>query len=97
MPGRGYPYNVTLSNNTILNYPFSGNVARTVQGDLQIDAGSSLYMDYNSAALSTALTIAGNISIDGNLSLGDAFGGDLNVGGNWKRTGILQVIIGGRV
>lgn len=88
--GRGYPYNVALSNNTVLNYPYSGNIARTVQGNLQIDAGSSLYMDYGSLATNKALTVAGDITIDGNLSLGDADGGDLNIGGNWKRTGTFN-------
>lgn len=87
VPGRGYPYNVTLSNNTVLNYPYSGNIARTVQGNLQVDPGSSLYMDYGSLSTNTALTVAGDVTIDGNLSLGDAYGGDLNIGGNWKRTG----------
>ena len=91
MPGRGYPYNVTLSNNTILNYPFSGNVARTVQEISKLMRILFIYDYVMPPALSAALTIASNISIDSNLSLGDAFGGDLNVGGNWKRTGILQI------
>ncbi|HRI20813.1 MAG TPA: hypothetical protein PLA68_07655, partial [Panacibacter sp.] len=83
--GAGYPYNVQVSNNTTLNYPNGVNAARAMEGSLTIDAGSSFYMDYGSPGLTNPLSVGRNISIDGNLSLGDAIGGDLNVGGNWTQ------------
>lgn len=81
------PASVQLSNNTTLNYP-NGSVvaAKTLTGNLTIDAGSAFYMDYGSPGQSNPLTVNGNVSIAGNMSLGDAVGGDLNVGGNWSHT-----------
>ncbi len=84
LSGVGYPYNVQISNNTTLNYPNgSPTVARSIVGDLTIDAGSSLYMDYGSPGTNAPLTVPGNITVNGNLSLGDASGGDLKLAGNW--------------
>ena len=83
--GAGYPYNVQVSNNTTLNYPNGTVVARAMEGSLTIDAGSSLYMDYSSPGNSQPLTVTGNITINGNFSLGDAGGGDLYLGRNWTR------------
>ena len=84
------PANVQISNNTILDYPntagnaFSTNLSLT--GNLTVDTGSSLYMDYGgSSNKSSRLTVAGNVVLNGNLSLGNAVGGDLYVGGNWTR------------
>ena len=85
--GTGYPNDVQVSNNTILDFPnTSGTYTtnRTLARDLTINAGSSLYMDYGSGAASGSLNVGRNISISGNLSLGDAFGGDLTIGGNWS-------------
>jgi len=87
------PANVQLSNNTTLNYPNTGNSGAdafstnlSISGNLTVDAGSSLYMDYGgSSNKSGSLTVAGNLTLNGNLSLGNAVGGDLNVGGNWLR------------
>ena len=83
----GVPNNVQISNNTTLNYPYrqEGNPppgALGITGNLIIDAGSSLYMDYGSASCGGALTIAGNLTTAGNLTLGFAIGDDLNIGGN---------------
>jgi hypothetical protein len=81
------PASLQLSNNTTLNYP-NGSVvaAKTLTGNLTIDAGSAFYMDYGSPGQNNPLTVNGNVSIAGNMSLGDAVGGDLNVGGNWSHT-----------
>ena len=77
------PANLQLSNNTTLNYPNNASVARTFTGNLTVDAGSSLYMDYGGIGMNQPLTVNGNVTLNGNLSLGDAAGGDIYVGGNW--------------
>jgi hypothetical protein len=91
--GAGAPYSVQLSNNTTLNYPNSANGGAnafstnlSLAGNLTVDNGSSLYMDYGgSSNKSGRLDISGNVLLNGNLSLGNASGGDIKVGGNWTR------------
>lgn len=85
--GAGYPGNLQLSNNTILNYPNGSTAARSMSGNLTIDSGSALYMDYGSPGMNNPLTVAGNLVLNGSLSLGDAVGGDLNLAGNWTNSG----------
>ncbi len=90
--GAGYPNDVQVSNSTTLNYPNTGTGAfstnLSIARDLTVDTASSLYMDYGTGGnKSGALTIGRNISLSGNLSLGDAVGGDLNVAGNWSLSG----------
>ncbi|MES2431951.1 MAG: hypothetical protein V4556_13540 [Bacteroidota bacterium] len=71
--------NVEIANNTTVN----GNIGNAaICGNLIITAGSSLYMDYGSTG-SSALTVGKDITINGNLSLGFAAGGDLTIGGNF--------------
>ncbi|MGH7493504.1 MAG: T9SS type A sorting domain-containing protein [bacterium] len=81
--GAGYPSNVSIDNNTILNYPNGSTAARGLSGDLRIHTGSSLYMDFGNIGVNNALTVGGNVHFEGALSLGDAPGGDLYLGGNW--------------
>jgi hypothetical protein len=82
------PANVQLSNNSTLDYPNTGSGAfstnLSISGNLTVDAGSALYMDYGgSGNKSGSLTVTGNVILNGALSLGNALGGDLYVGGNW--------------
>lgn len=86
----GLPQNVQVSNNTILNFP-NGNTASGAStaafmagGIVTIDAGSSLYQDYGSGG-NSALIVGGNLVLNGNLSLGNAEGGNITVGGNWTQ------------
>jgi hypothetical protein len=44
--GAGYPHHVQLSNNTNFNFPNASNTARSMAGNLTIDAGSSFWMDW---------------------------------------------------
>ncbi len=81
------PANVQLSNNTTLNYPNGSTAARTMTGNLTIDVGSALYMDYGSPGTNNPFTVGGNLTVNGNLSLGDAVGGDLHLAGNWINNG----------
>ena len=85
--GAGYPANVKITNSTTLNYPNGSNAAKSISGSLTIDAGSALYMDYGSPGMNNPLTIGGGLTLAGSISLGDAIGGDLNVGGNWVNNG----------
>jgi hypothetical protein len=80
--GAGYPANVQISNNTTLNYPNGSNAAKSISGNLTIDVGSALYMDYDSPGMNNPLTVGGNLANYGSLSLGDVAGGDLKIYGN---------------
>jgi len=82
--GAGAPASVQVSNSTVLNYPNGSNpISFNLTGNLTIDTSSALYMDYGSPGTSNALHVVGNLTLNGNLSLGDAIGGDLYIGGNW--------------
>ena len=84
----GYPNDVTITGNTTLNYVHETiGIAKSIEGDLVIDAGSALYMDYGSPSpgITDPLTINGNITINGTLSLSNDIGGDIVVKGNWNR------------
>ena len=86
----GYPNNVQISGSTTLNYPNGASYgARAINGSLTVDSGSSFYMDFGSPAANGALTVLGNLSLAGNLSLGNVAPGDLVVKGNWTRTGVF--------
>jgi hypothetical protein len=91
--GAGAPHSVQISNSTTLNYPNSANGGAnafstnlSLAGNLTVDNGSALYMDYGgSSNKSGRLDISGDVLLNGNLSLGNASGGDIKVGGNWTR------------
>ena len=72
----GVPHHVTISNNTTLNYPFESPGPLGITGNLTINSGSSLYMDYDDINSNGALTVMGNIISAGNLSLGTLLGND---------------------
>lgn len=81
--GAGYPNNIVITNNTTLN----GNIGNgSLAGNLTINSGSSLFMDWGSTG-NSALNIGGNFEMAGNLSLGQNLGGGLTLKGNWNRTG----------
>ena len=88
-PGSSEPANVQLSNSTTLNYPNGGgNFAHTISGNLTVDTGSALYMDFGSPGTGVGLlTVGGDVSMSGNVSLGNQPGGDLRIGGNFTRIG----------
>jgi hypothetical protein len=85
------PANVQLSNNTTLNYPNGSHIAaRSITGNLTIDAGSALWMNFDSPNPGvSALSVGGNLTLNGQMALGNQVGGDLNVGGNLTITGSL--------
>lgn len=81
----GYPNNVQITNNTAFNYYNAATGPRGINGNLTIDAGSSL----NFSATSTvgALTVNGNVANAGTLTLGSAVGDDIKTNGNFSNTG----------
>jgi hypothetical protein len=84
----GYPNNISIIGSTTLNYAHETvGIAKALNGNLTIDAGSSLFMDYGSPnpGINYPLTVGGNVIINGNLSLGNEIGGDIIVKGNWTR------------
>lgn len=84
----GYPKNVQISNNTKLNYVNASNLGeKGVDGNLTIDAGAALYMNYGSATCGGTLTIAGTLNNAGDLVLGQSAGDDLKVTGDINFTG----------
>jgi hypothetical protein len=42
-------------------------------------------MDYGFPGMNNPLTVGGSLVLNGNLSLGDAAGGNLNLGGDWTQ------------
>jgi hypothetical protein len=83
--GAGFPNNIIVQNNTpvILDvYSFTA-AGLGCTGYIDIKAGSSMSM----GGLAKNLSVATDLTISGTLTLSTAAGGDLNVGGNWTRTG----------
>ena len=81
--GAGYPANLQISNNTIVDLGNGGTaVARQISGNLTIDAGSRLTMDSSANPMTASLSVRGNVTINGTLNLSSLVGGDLNVGKN---------------
>ncbi len=89
--GPGYPNHVQISNNTGLDLGYGApGTARAMAGNLTIDAGSALYMDYASNDMTAPLTVGGDVTNNGTLSLSELAGGDLVVGGNWTNNGTFN-------
>jgi len=93
--GAGYPNNVQISNNTILNLGANSGTttARQMAGNLAIDAGSTLDMAVSGEEMLRPLTVLGNITNNGTLKLGgfvDPNAGDLIVKGNFTNNGTFN-------
>ncbi len=90
--GPGYPNHVQIGNNTALDLGANGGTAtpRAMAGNLTIDAGSALYMDYGANDMTAPLTVGGDVTNNGTLSLSELVGGDLLVGGNWTNNGTFN-------
>jgi len=90
--GAGYPNNVMLSNNTFVDLGANGGtgISRQCAGNLTIDAGSGMFMDFGANDMTQPLTVLGNVVQNGSLSLSDAVGGDLKIRGNYTRSGVFS-------
>jgi hypothetical protein len=72
------PHHVVIANGAELDFNTSG--AQGCGGNITIDAGGNLNMD----EMTGALTAAGDITINGTLSMSTTVGGDLEVGGHFE-------------
>jgi hypothetical protein len=79
----GYPNNVTITSNTTLDLPNSSSGSTfQMSGILNIQPGSTLQMA-GSTPLTQALTVLGDVSNFGTISLSTAAGGDLKLQGGY--------------
>lgn len=78
------PANVVIRSGTELNMG-ANNTAdpATITGDLTIESGGSLYMDFSSNDMEAPLVVGGDFINDGTISLSDLPSGDLKVLGNF--------------
>ncbi|RZJ73313.1 choice-of-anchor D domain-containing protein [Flavobacterium sp.] len=82
----GYPNNISLSNNTTLNYinGTSGSVGnKALAGDLTIATGSTFAMNFGGLSPGGFLTVNGNVLFSGTLALGPNATDDLKLGNNF--------------
>lgn len=90
----GYPNNVQVSNNTTIDYingAASGAVGvKAMAGNFTIDSGSALHMNFGGVSSGGSLIVAGDVNINGTLTLGQAVGDDLRLAGNFNNTGIFN-------
>jgi hypothetical protein len=87
----GYPNNLQISNNTTIDYNNGTPSNKAIAGNLLIDAGSSLFLDFGPPLPSNGdLTVAGNVTNNGNFTLADDVGDDLYLGGNFVNTGVFN-------
>jgi hypothetical protein len=91
----GYPNNVTITANTVLDYingAASGAVGiKAMAGSLSISATTAaLHMNYGGVSAGGALIVGGSVSVTGTLSLGQAAGDDIKIGGDFTVTGTLN-------
>jgi len=81
--GRGYPANVRIGTTT--NFQLSNGTpgsARQMSGNLTIDASRTFTLE-DGAGMTAALTVLGDVNVNGVLRLGNAIGGDIRIGGNY--------------
>ncbi len=87
----GYPNNMQISNNTTIDYNNGTPSNKAIAGNLLIDSGSSLFLDFGPPLPSNGdLTVAGNVTNNGNFTLADDVGDDLYLGGNFANTGVFN-------
>lgn len=93
--GRGFPFHVQLSNNSVLNTAGAGAVNAAVvlntAGNLTVDAGSSFSMSFGGNNMSVPLTVAGDIVFTGNIVASNNAGGDILLQGNWINNGVAAI------
>jgi hypothetical protein len=86
--GAGYPNNVQINSGTTLNLGNSGTgTGRQCAGNLTINSGGTLSMNETGAVMTAALTVRGNFTNNGTITLSGSIGGDLVLFGNLDDNG----------
>lgn len=92
--GAGYPYNVQISNSTLLNMGANSGaaIARECAGSLTVDAGSTFSMNETGNQMTAAVTVLKDITNNGTISLSASvtIGGDIKLGGNFTDNGTFN-------
>jgi hypothetical protein len=89
--GKGYPHHVIVANSTLNPARTGATFAATTftaGGNLTINSGSNIYMDFGGNNMTIPLIVNGNINLIGNLSGSGAVGGDIELKGNWSNNGV---------
>jgi hypothetical protein len=93
--GRGYPYHVQIVNNTILNAAGAAAVNATLTfntaGNLLIEAGSTLAMNFGGNNMTVPLHVSGDITFAGNLLASNTAGGDITLEGDWINNAVATI------
>ena len=88
---QGSPNNVVLQNNTALNMGFDNTIDDAIiDGDLTIESGSSLFMDFGSNDMEAPLIVRGDFINNGTISLSNFPGGDLKLEGDLTDNGTFN-------
>lgn len=88
--GRGYPHHVNLLSTNLNAARVSSSYAAVslqTAGNLDIQTGSSLQMNFGGSNMTVPLVVNGNITFAGLLSASQAAGGNIEVRGNWVNNG----------
>jgi hypothetical protein len=88
--GRGYPHHVSVLNATL--NPAKGNssyaaIPLNTAGNVNINAGSSISMNFSGNNMIVPLIIDGDLTLSGNLSCSQSAGGNIDLKGNWINDG----------
>lgn len=83
------PHHLVIANSTTFNLGHAATAsARAVGGDLRVESGSKL--DLNNPAMSGKLSVSGDITNLGTITLSTTFGGDLEVQGDLSNQGVFE-------
>ena len=82
--GAGYPHHLEIINTALQPGANGGQgTARAIAGNLTIAPAGGLYMDWGGLEMTAQITVHGNVTLNGGLSLSSQIGGDMNVRGNF--------------
>lgn len=80
LSGPGYPYNVEINNNTLLNFGgLDQTLPTAIEGNLVVMGGSTFSMSEDGWEMSAPLTVYGSVQNFGNILLSYLPGNDLNI------------------
>ncbi len=87
--GAGYPNHIQINSGTTLNLGANSGTgtARQCAGNLTINSGGTLSMNETGAVMTAALTVRGNFTNNGTITLSGSVGGDLVLFGNLDDNG----------